>query len=120
MESPERYLMVAAGGALGAVARYLASMQFGASPLTTFVVNISGAFLIGLLVGSPAGGDLRSRLLIGTGFLGGYTTFSTLELEALMAWRETGWWSAAANLAGSMVAGFAAVVAGFVLGGRLR
>jgi CrcB protein len=120
MGSAERYLLVAAGGAVGAAARYFAAMQFGGSALTTFVVNISGAFLIGVLVGSPLGIDLRSRLLIGTGFLGGYTTFSTLELEAMETWRETGWWNAALNLVGSVVAGFAAVVAGFALGGRLR
>ena len=120
MSPTERYLLVAAGGALGAAARHFAAAQFGASALTTFAVNISGAFLIGLLAGSPIGGDLRARLLIGTGFLGGYTTFSALELESLMAWRDSGWRIAALNLVGSVVAGLAAVAAGLALGERLR
>jgi fluoride exporter len=120
MDAPERFLLVAAGGALGAVTRYAAAVQFGATPLITFAVNISGSFLIGLLINSAAGGDLRLRLLFGAGFLGAYTTFSTLTLEALLSWREAGWWPASVNLIGSVAAGLFAVAVGFAVGGRLR
>jgi CrcB protein len=120
MDGQERYLIVGAGGALGAMARYAAAMQLGATPLTTFLVNVTGSFLIGLLINSAAGADLRLRLLLGVGFLGGYTTFSTLSLEALLSWHDGGWWPAAVNLIGSVVAGLVAVAAGFALGGRLR
>lgn len=116
----ERYLLVAIGGALGAAARYAAAMHFGATAAVTFWVNITGSFLIGVLAASAAGGDVRQRLLLGSGFLGGYTTFSTLELEALLAWRQDGWRSPALLLAGSVVAGFAAVASGYALGSRLR
>lgn len=95
-------------------------MLLGSTATVTFWVNITGSFLIGLLVSSAAGGDPRYRLLLGSGFLGGYTTFSTLELEALLAWREHGWRAPAGLLAGSVAAGFAAVAAGYALGARLR
>ena len=120
MDGPERYLLVCAGGALGAMARYAAAVQFGARPMTTFIVNVSGSFLIGLLANSAAAGSLRWRLLLGVGFLGGYTTFSTLSLEAFLSWRQAGWWPAMINLIGSVVAGFIAVALGFAIGGRLR
>ena len=71
--------------ALGAVARYLmvewmARWRRKPFPLAIFIINISGAFLLGLLTtafASPA--ELNTRLLLGAGFLGGYTTFSTLS-----------------------------------------
>lgn len=120
MDGLERYLVVGAGGALGAMARFAAAVHFGATPLTTFGVNISGSFLIGLLIGSPAGADIRWRLLLATGFLGGYTTFSTLALEALLSAQTGKWGSATVNLLGSSAAGLIAAYAGFVIGSRLR
>ena len=117
-------VLIAAGGAVGAVARYLVDSAVldrvgGAFPLGILVVNLSGAFLVGLLGAwivdrgvLPA--DLRSPLMVG--FLGAYTTFSTLMLDS---WRlvEDGLpMLALANLAGSTVLGVAAVVAGLVVG----
>jgi CrcB protein len=116
--------MVALGGAVGAVARYLVdgfvSDRTGAAfPWGTFVVNISGSFVLGLLFALaieadvlPA--DIRAPLMIG--FLGAYTTFSTLMLET---WRlaESGSFAwAAANAAGSIAVGLVAVVAGLAAG----
>jgi CrcB protein len=120
MDGWDRYFIVGAGGAIGAVARFAASVQFGATPLTTFAVNVSGSFLIGLLINSAIGTDLRWRLLLGTGFLGGYTTFSTLALEALLSSQSGRWNITVLSLLGSSIAGLAAAYAGFVFGGRLR
>lgn len=112
----ERLILVALGGATGSVLRYLAAVWFGAGPLTTFVVNITGSFLIGLLVAVTPASDIRLRLLLATGFLGGYTTFSAWQLEAMTA---KDWPTTAAILFGSLAAGFAAVLTGHAIGTRL-
>jgi CrcB protein len=120
MSTLERYALVALGGAVGAAARYFASARFGSTAATTFWVNMSGSLLIGLLIGSAAGADARLRLLVGSGLLGGYTTFSTLQLEALLAVRQGDWWHGAANLVGSIASGFVAVAFGYGFGRMLR
>lgn len=82
-------LMLAAGG-LGAVARYWVDEwcrgRFGAGfPVGTLVVNTTGSFALGLVVGATGlSSDLS--LVAGTGFLGGYTTFSTHAVETVRAW----------------------------------
>ena len=117
-------LLVGAGGFLGAISRYLvdgwiATVTRGGFPWGTLIVNVSGSFALGLLfalsvergVLSPA---LRAPVLIG--FIGAYTTFSTLTLET---WRlvETGSYIAAVvNMGGSVVLGLIAVVAGLAIG----
>lgn len=113
-------MLVAIGGAAGSVLRYWASVQFGARPLTTFAVNITGALLIGALLAVTSTVDARWRLLLGTGFLGGFTTFSAWQAEALVAARATEYGHALAILFGSLLAGFAAVLAGYVFTSRLR
>jgi fluoride exporter len=119
METVTRLGLVALGGAAGSMLRYWASVQFGAQAWTTFGVNISGAFLIGVFASSGMAGDLRARLLLASGFLGGYTTFSTWQLEALLSARHGDWAALLGNLAGSVVAGFIAVAAGYWCGSRL-
>jgi CrcB protein len=117
-------VLIAAGGAAGAVARYLVDTAVldrfaGAFPLGILVVNASGAFVLGVLAAliidrGILPSDLRSPLLVG--FLGAYTTFSTLMLDS---WRlvEDGLPAlAAVNIAGSVALGVAAVVAGLWLG----
>src|SRR5688572_6128252 len=79
------YLLVFVGGAVGSVLRYHAAVLFGARPLTTFAVNVTGSFFIGLL--AAVIDDPRTRLLLGTGVLGGFTTFSAWQFEALLAGR---------------------------------
>jgi CrcB protein len=117
-------LLVGAGGFLGAVSRYLVdgwvvTLTGAGFPWGTLVVNLTGSFVLGLLfalsvergVLSPA---LRGPVLIG--FIGAYTTFSTLTLET---WRlvETGSYIAAVgNIGGSVLLGLLAVVAGLALG----
>src|SRR3979490_2528185 len=102
-------LLVALGGALGSMARYLVGVQAKASlgvnwPYGTFAVNLIGGFLMGMLAGFLAhrgGGDQeRWRVLLGVGVLGGFTTFSAYSLEtALMIERRTYGLAAAYSLA---------------------
>ena len=84
-----RSLLVLAGGATGSLVRYLASLGVneyydGRFPLATFLINVTGSFLIGLLLVLLDREDLlhpNLRPLLVTGFLGGFTTFSTFEWE---------------------------------------
>ena len=113
------YLIVALGGAVGSVMRYGASVLFGASPLTTFLVNITGSFCIGLLAASTE--SITIRLLVGTGVLGGFTTFSAWQLEAVLSLRPRGFTQGPLwILFGSLAAGFALCWLGYFLGARLR
>ena len=117
-------IMVGAGGAFGAICRYLLGVQsmraFGSGwPYGTFVANVAGGLLMGLLAGVLAyrgGADQeRWRLLLGVGVLGGFTTFSAFSLEtALMIERRTYGLAAAYSLA-SVVVSVAALFAGLFL-----
>lgn len=120
-------LLIGAGGFLGAVVRYFVDGRVvhytgAALPWGTFFINVSGSFLIGLLFALvteravlPA--DLRGPLMIG--FLGSYTTFSTLTLEAWRMLEEGAWVEATANLGGSLLFGMVAVIAGVIVGRTL-
>jgi CrcB protein len=119
--------LVAAGGALGASARWVIggwlSDRFGASfPWHTLVINITGAFLLGVLMGATLDRALVSpawRVFIGTGILGGYTTFSTLAYESVALLELGAYVPAALNMFGSGALGIAAAVAGVALGRML-
>jgi CrcB protein len=120
-------VLIAAGGAAGAVSRYLVdvfvSERFGgASPLGTLVINLSGSFALGVLFAlavdrSVLPADIRGPVLIG--FLGAYTTFSTLMLESWRLVEDGALALALANAVGSVVLGLAAVVAGLAIGRAL-
>lgn len=78
-------ILIAIGGALGSIARYSAGRAISGKagnkfPYGTFIINISGAFLLGLLNGAGAGRSVS--LLFADGFLGAYTTFSTFMYES--------------------------------------
>jgi fluoride exporter len=116
-------LVIGAAGALGAVSRHLleslVNRHWGdVFPWGTFVVNISGSFVIGMLVGLFAHRlDVPLWLQAGAtvGFLGAYTTFSTLELQVYRS-TVTGHAAVAlANAVGSLLAGLLAVYAGILL-----
>ncbi|MGA3026944.1 MAG: fluoride efflux transporter CrcB [Bryobacteraceae bacterium] len=121
-----KYLVVLAGGGAGSLARYVASTAImqrfgGAFPLGTFVVNITGSFLIGLLMTlftERLDWNHTWRLLLVTGFLGGYTTFSSFEYESLQALRQGAKWAGLFNVVGSVVAGYVAVWLGAALAER--
>src|ERR1051326_8063513 len=112
-----RYVLILLGGGIGSLARYVAGAaimaRFGSRfPLGTLVINVTGSFLIGLIMTliserlSPAT-NLRPLLVIG--FLGGYTTFSSFEWETYSAVRAVVLWSGLANVIGGVSLGYAAV-----------
>ncbi len=118
---------IAIAGALGALARYglegfVSDRTGGGFPWGTLTVNVSGAFVLGLLftlltdryLAAPW---LRSSATIG--FLGAYTTFSTLSFESYRLLEDGSAALAVANLLGSCAAGLAAVYLGVVLGRAL-
>jgi len=114
-------VLVGAGGAAGSMLRYAvwfftARYFSGHFPLATFIVNITGCFLIGLMIG-VFGGDheARMRLLLVTGFCGGYTTFSAFSLENLTLMNNGQVLTSAAYILASVVCGLAAVWLGFKL-----
>lgn len=111
-------------GAAGAALRYLVDglvqERWGGSfPLGTFAVNISGALALGLITGflleHPAAPSVV-RVAAGVGFVGSYTTFSTLMFESFRALREGAWRIAAVNTLGSTACGVALAAVGLRLG----
>lgn len=122
----DRYLGVMIGGAVGSLARYLASSAImarigGIFPLGTLAVNISGSFLIGFLMTLfterfPSYPNLRLVLVVG--FLGGYTTFSSFEYETFRAIKDGGPWIGLANILGSVGFGYVAVWLGTMAAGQ--
>jgi len=122
-----RFLWVGFGGALGSIARYLVGLlvyeRMGTRfPYGTFVINISGCFVIGLVLTvldarlelSPAW-----REAVAIGFIGAFTTFSTFEYETLRAVQHGQAATALTYVASSVVLGFAAVWAGRTVGRML-
>ena len=90
-------------------------------PIGTLVVNVSGTLLLSMLVVLALNGVVRPelRLILGTGFLGAYTTFSTFELEAEELWTRGTYGLAALYVVGNLVFGFGAVLLGRFLALRL-
>jgi len=120
-----RLLLVLLGGGAGSLARYVASAaltnRFGARfPAGTVVVNITGCFLIGLVMTLLTERQPHPywRLVLVVGFLGGYTTFSSFEWETYAAVRGGGFWIGLANIVGSVSLGYAAVWLGALLARR--
>jgi len=110
------YLLIAVGGAAGSLSRYLASTAImarlgGRFPLGTLVINVTGSFLIGLLMTLLTERllDPNWRFLLVVGFLGGYTTFSSFEWETFAAVRDGGLWIGMLNVGLSVMLGYLAV-----------
>ena len=120
------WLAVAAGGALGSVARHGVNrlvhqawplMRF---PLATVIVNLVGCAVIGLLAGLIAAGRLPMRAnwreFVFVGLLGGFTTFSTFGLDTFLLARTHSAGQAAVNVAVQVIGGLAVVWVGYLLG----
>jgi fluoride exporter len=123
-----RYVMVGIGGGIGSVLRFWASSYLGERiggrfPYGTFAVNITGSFLIGLIVtllASKADWDPNWRYLIPIGFIGGYTTVSAFEYETFRSMQDGRVLVASLNVVLSVTLGFAAVWLGVIAGRSLE
>jgi len=119
-------VVVALGGALGAVARYLASgwiqdLSGGLFPWGTAAVNVTGSFLLGFSMSwlQASVASVEVRQLVTIGFLGSFTTFSTFSFEALAMIRDGSWARAGGYTVGSVLLGLAAVAAGSAAAGAM-
>lgn len=118
-------LVVFLGAGTGGVIRHLVNVTVprltGADfPFATFLINVTGSFLIGLIAGWLAfkageGWSQTVRLFLVTGILGGYTTFSTFSLDAMVLMERGAFWSAAAYVAGSVGLSLIAAATGLAL-----
>jgi CrcB protein len=117
--------LVFAGGVLGALARYGVNHALPAPngwPLPTLTVNLCGAFALGLLLeelvrrGSDRGGRRVLRLLLGTGFLGAFTTYSTLALDVNLLFRAGHLAGGVAYILAGLIGGLVAAWSGVLIG----
>jgi len=120
MKSSVEYFLIGCGGFLGANARYIIGawgtrVYDGHFPYGTLLINVSGSFLLGFLMGLLQNRSihLNHRLFFAVGFLGAYTTFSTFTFETLRLIQEGQLWSATAYVLGSVLVGMAGVLLGF-------
>jgi CrcB protein len=119
----QKYLLIAAGGALGSVARYWVGSTIGGRmgtrfPYGTFVINITACIIIGFsltYLGKRAGLNPAWRFFIPVGFIGAYSTFSTYEWETLSTLRAGAFALAGLYSIGSLIVGLGATWLGAVL-----
>jgi fluoride exporter len=118
-----QYFLIGLGGFIGANTRYLlqqwAANQWGADfPYGTMLINVSGSFVIGFFL-TLATGRLNispeARLFVATGFLGGYTTFSSFSYETFRLVEQSGWWAAGINFTGNTILSMTGVLLGVFL-----
>jgi CrcB protein len=116
-------LLVGIGGFVGSVARYLVAVLLAGQvssvfPFATLTVNIVGCFVIGILFGLSDRGNILSpewRILLTTGFCGGFTTFSTFSYESLRLMQDGEYFYLATYVLISVVVGLAATYVGITL-----
>jgi CrcB protein len=121
-KSPVNLLVIALGGAFGAVARYglsgwVQNLTATTFPMGTLVVNVLGSFLLGAslplfesLAWSP-----EARTMVTIGFLGAFTTYSTFSYEALVLLEGGEWGRAGTYIGGSLILGLASVLMGMAI-----
>jgi len=119
----QHLLIVMAGGAAGAGLRHLVGLAtlrlLGTGfPYGTFTVNVVGSFLLGMFVELLAlklSGSTTLRLLVATGFCGGFTTFSAFSLDVALLWERGAVWLAGLYLVASVAISVLAMFAGLAL-----
>jgi CrcB protein len=124
-----KMVMVILGGAVGSVLRYWLGRWFNSQPwgqgfpYGTLFINVTGSFILAagavIILERLPPKHQDWYLLLGTGFCGGYTTFSTFEWETYKLVRDGSWLLALANVLGSVLAGFVGVVLGVILASAL-
>ena len=121
-----RILAIGCGGFVGAVLRYwisgwVYSLGHGGFPTGTLVVNVSGSFLLGLVVGLAEHFVLHPNLqpFLAIGLLGAFTTFSTLSFETMALLEVGSYAKALLNVGASVLLGLAAVLVGLLAGRAL-
>lgn len=120
-------LLVALGGGLGSMARYLVGGWFAARlgsgfPYGTFVINVTGSFIIGFFLAFAEDRVWLGpnwRLFFAIGVVGGYTTFSTFEYESIRLLQDGEMLAGAFYMVGSVVSGALGAIVGIALGSRL-
>lgn len=115
--------LIGLAGAMGALVRYVlgrfvAERTGSPFPLGTLLINVSGAFLIGMAFVTASRHLMSSSVqaVLATGFLGGYTTFSTMSWEGVQLIRGGSPWTSVLYLGGTIALGLLAVVLGFAVG----
>ncbi|GAB2579193.1 hypothetical protein GCM10009593_17100 [Microlunatus antarcticus] len=126
MDAAVTLVLVCAAGAVGAALRFVvdgtirarAKMRF---PLATTVINVTGSLLLGALTGLALGHGVPQlwHAVVGTGLLGGYTTFSTASFETIRLAEDRRYVAALLNGAGMLVLAVAAAAAGVAIGLRV-
>ena len=119
------WLLVAAGGALGALSRYALDRAvvaaIGPTVLGILLINVTGSFMLGVFVAASDvfGWPSSARTLVAVGFLGSYTTFSTLTVASVQLAESGELTRAALNIVGSICLGLIAAAAGVLVGRAL-
>lgn len=119
----QKFILIALGGGAGALSRYILAglaQRFGGGsfPVGTFAVNALGCLLFGLIWGlmeNRAAIGPHTRLMVLTGFLGAFTTFSTYAFESAALMRAGQWMFALLNIAGQNIVGIALLMTGLML-----
>ncbi|WP_077488139.1 fluoride efflux transporter CrcB [Sinomonas mesophila] len=124
--SPAEVLLLAVAGGLGAVVRFLLDTAVSTRvhtslPVATVGINVTGSFALGLVAGLVLAGvaDPGVQAVLGTGFLGGYTTFSTASYQSVSLALSGKWAAAVVNGLGTLAVSLAAALAGLALAGAL-
>ncbi|MDF2492037.1 MAG: hypothetical protein K0Q58_615 [Microbacterium sp.] len=116
--TPLLFLLIVIAGGAGAGLRYLIDLLITAIagarlPWGTLVINVTGSFALGLLAGSTA--DAGALAVVGTGLLGGYTTFSSVAASSAVLWSERRTAASVGNALGTLAATIAAASGGLAL-----
>lgn len=120
--NPLELLLVAVGGGVGAAMRFLldgaVKARVSAFPLGTLVINVSGSLVLGVLTGAGQAGalELPTVAVLGTGMMGGYTTFSTASVETVQLLRSGKPRLAVLNGLGMLVVSVGAAALGLLIG----
>ncbi|HLP20686.1 MAG TPA: fluoride efflux transporter CrcB [Chitinophagales bacterium] len=117
------YILVFLGGGLGSIARFLVGRYFdsapGALPISTFLSNTLSSLILGVLMGyyvSKPQANENIRLLIATGFCGGFSTFSTFSYETFMLLNTGNYKTGLLNIFANLLLCYAAIAIGFFAG----